>query len=131
MATITCVVVTPDETALETTADFVVLPLYDGELGVAASHSPMIGRLGFGELRLKTGSEVVRWYVDGGFAQVTGDVVTVLTNRAIPAEKIDTAAVSEQLAEAKAQSVFTDEELASRERAVEQARAQQRIAEKA
>lgn len=130
MATITCVVVTPDETALETTADFVVLPLYDGELGVGVSHTPMIGRLGYGELRLKTGSQIVRWYVDGGFAQVAGDVVTILTNRAVPGEKVDAAAASEQLAEAKKQPVATEEQLVARDRAVQQARAQQRVAEK-
>lgn len=130
MATITCVVVTPDETALETTADFVVLPLYDGELGVGVSHTPMIGRLGYGELRLKTGSQIVRWYVDGGFAQVAGDVVTILTNRAVPGEKVDAAAAAEQLAEAKKQPVATEEQLVARDRAVQQARAQQRVAEK-
>ena len=28
------------------------LPLYDGEIGIAPGHSPMIGRLGYGEMRL-------------------------------------------------------------------------------
>ena len=43
-----CVVVTPEETALETPATFVALPLFDGEIGIAPGHSPMIGRLGYG-----------------------------------------------------------------------------------
>ena len=44
-----CVVVTPETTALEAQADFVALPLFDGELGVAPDRGPMIGRLGFGD----------------------------------------------------------------------------------
>lgn len=127
---ITCIVVTPDETALETTADFVVLPLYDGEIGIGKSHTPMIGRLGYGEVRLKTGSETIRWYVDGGFAQVANDVVTVLTNRALPPEKISVDDAKEQIAEAKKQPATTDEQFESRERTIEQARAQIRVVEK-
>ena len=49
------VVVTPEQTVLDATTDFVALPLYDGELGVAPSHAPMIGRLGYGELRIGHG----------------------------------------------------------------------------
>lgn len=127
---ITCIVVTPDETALETTADFVVLPLYDGELGVGSSHTPMIGRLGYGELRLKTGNDTIRWYVDGGFAQVANDVVTVLTNRALPPEKIDLEGAKAQITEAQQQKVSTDEQFEAREKTIDQARAQIRVVEK-
>ena len=51
---LTCVVVTPEQTALEQKADFVALPLYDGEIGIGANHSPLIGRLGYGEMRIKS-----------------------------------------------------------------------------
>ena len=47
----------------------------------------LIGRLGYGELRTRTVDDVHRYYVDGGFAQVRDDVVTVLTNRALPASQ--------------------------------------------
>jgi F-type H+-transporting ATPase subunit epsilon len=84
-----CVVVTPERAVLDERADFVVLPMYDGELGVLPQRAPLIGRLGFGELRLKQGERVQRYFVDGGFAQVRADVVTVLTPRAMKAEEID------------------------------------------
>ena len=69
-----CVVVTPEETVLECEADFVALPLFDGEVGIAPLHSPMIGRLGFGEMRIRSGSETTRYYVDGGFVQVADNL---------------------------------------------------------
>ena len=47
------VVVTPEKTLLDETVDFVALPLYDGELGVLPGRAPLIGRLGYGELRTK------------------------------------------------------------------------------
>jgi F-type H+-transporting ATPase subunit epsilon len=48
-------VVTPEATLLETPAQFVALPLFDGELGVLPGRSPFIGRLGYGELRVVEG----------------------------------------------------------------------------
>jgi len=130
MAQLTCIVVTPEATVLEQKADFIALPLFDGEKGVSPSHSPMIGRLGFGELRLKTGGKLVRYYVDGGFVQVIGDTVSVLTSRAVEADKIDVEAAREQMESASKRPANTDELLAIRERAVSQARAQLQVAKR-
>jgi F-type H+-transporting ATPase subunit epsilon len=126
--TLQCVVVTPEETVLDETADFVALPLFDGELGVAPGRSPLIGRLGYGELRLVSQGRTERYYVDGGFVQVADDVVSLLTNRAMPAEKVDHEAATRLLAEARGQHAASTEEFAARDRAESQARAQLRIA---
>jgi F-type H+-transporting ATPase subunit epsilon len=123
-----CIVVTPERTVLETGADFVALPLGDGEFGVAAGHSPMIGRLGYGELRIRRGRELLRYYVDSGFVQVAGDVVSVLTGRAVPADQVDVAAAEEQLRTALGRAASGEEQLAIRDRLVAQARGQLRVA---
>ena len=131
MAQLRCIVVTPEETAMEQESSFVVVPLFDGELGVAPGHSPLIGRLGFGELRLTASDGTKsRFYVDGGFVQVANDVVTVLTGKTVPARDLDVAVAEEQLAEAMKRPVNTDELLELRERAVLQARSQIRIAQR-
>jgi F-type H+-transporting ATPase subunit epsilon len=122
------VVVTPEATVLEETAQFVALPLYDGEIGIAPLHSPMIGRLGYGEMRVKHGGHVSRYYVDGGFVQVVDDVVSVLTARAVPARVVDAGVATEQLAEARRRVANTPELIALRDRAEQQARAQLRVA---
>ena len=77
-----CVIVTPERAILDDPADFIVLPMIDGELGVLPSHAPLIGRLGTGELRITRAGTVQKWQVVGGFAQVRSNVVTVLTARA-------------------------------------------------
>jgi F-type H+-transporting ATPase subunit epsilon len=87
--TIQCVVVTPERAVLDEPVDFVALPMYDGELGVLPGRAPLIGRLGYGELRIRHGDSTRRFYVDGGFAQVRSNVVTVLTPRAQRGEDID------------------------------------------
>jgi F-type H+-transporting ATPase subunit epsilon len=92
-----CVVVTPERAVLDEPVDFVALPMYDGELGVLPGRAPLIGRLGYGELRIRNGNITKRYYVDGGFAQVRANVVTVLTPRAIRGEDIDARAAAQAL----------------------------------
>src|SRR5436190_5828424 len=100
--TLQCVVVTPERTVLDTTVDSVVLPMYDGELGVLPGRAALIGRLGPGELRTRRGPDTARFFVDGGFAQIHNNIVTVLTPRAMKAEEINAVAAEEALEAAKA-----------------------------
>jgi F-type H+-transporting ATPase subunit epsilon len=79
--TLQCVVVTPEKAVFDEPADMVILPMVDGELGVQPGRAALVGRLGKGPLRLKRGAETKIWQLEGGFAQVRGDVVTVLTTR--------------------------------------------------
>lgn len=129
-ATLTISVVTPEETVLETEAESVVLPLFDGEIGILKGHSPMIGRLGFGEMRLTTGGETSRFYVDGGFVQVADNLVSVLTGRSVPVAELDAATAQKQLDEGLTRTASGPEEAAIRDRIVSQARAQLRLAGK-
>ena len=78
-----CVVVTPERAVLDEPADMVILPMIDGELGVQPRRAALVGRLGNGELRIKNGDQTKRLRVEGGFAQVRSDVVTVLTTRVV------------------------------------------------
>jgi F-type H+-transporting ATPase subunit epsilon len=129
--TLLCTVVTPEQTALETKAEFVALPLFDGEIGIAPGHSPLIGRLGYGEMRIKAGGSTLTYYVDGGFVQVEGNVVAVLTNRAVPAKTLDAAAAEKHLQDALERPANTPELLEIRDRLIAQARAQLRTARRA
>ena len=121
MADLNISVVTPEATTLEQAASFVVVPLYDGELGIAPGHSPMIGRLGYGELRVTAGEATERYYVDGGFVQVADNKVTVLTNRALEADALDASTAASDLETARARPSSTPELLEIREREVARA----------
>jgi F-type H+-transporting ATPase subunit epsilon len=122
-----CVIVTPERAVLDESVDFVALPMYDGELGVLPGRAPLIGRLGFGELRTRRATDTRRFYIDGGFAEVHANVVTVLTPRALRAEEINAAAATEALERAKGLAP-TPEEQAALLNAQQRARAQLAVA---
>ncbi len=124
-----CVVVTPERAVLDEEADFVAVPMYDGELGVEPGRLPLIGRLGYGELRIRRGGVAHRYYVDGGFVQVRADVVTVLTARAVAAGAIKIEAARAAL-EAAHRVATTPAAQEAQLKDQERARAQLRIAAK-
>jgi F-type H+-transporting ATPase subunit epsilon len=124
--TLRCVVVTPEKALLDETVDFVALPMYDGELGVLPGRAPLVGRLGTGELRYRSGAETHHFYVDGGFVQVRSDVVTVLTPRALKPGEINVQSASQTIAAPpSAESKQSPEE---RLKAQQRARTQIRVA---
>ena len=92
-----CVIVTPERTVFDETAEFVVVPMFDGEVGILPHRAPLIGRLGYGEIRTQQKGVTTRYYVEGGFVQVRSDVVSVLTPKAVPVSSIDAAALEKQL----------------------------------
>lgn len=122
-----CVVVTPERAVLDKPAEFVALPMLDGELGVLPGRAALIGRLGYGELRIRHAGSTDRYFVDGGFAQVRGDTVTVLTPRAIKAQDINVQAASQAL-DAARQPAATAEARTKQQKSQERARAQLRVA---
>lgn len=126
-ASLQCVVVTPERAVLDEQADFVALPMYDGELGVLPGRAPLIGRLGYGELRTVRGNQTKRFFIDGGFVQIRSNTVTVLTPRALTAEEIQPDAVLEKLKSAqKPAATIEDQEAQLKDQM--RARAQLRIA---
>ena len=74
--TLQLVLVTPETTLLNEPVQALRFPLFDGQAGILPGRAPVVGRLGYGELRV-TGSdgENRSFYVDGGFVQVKGSVV--------------------------------------------------------
>lgn len=125
---IRCIVVTPERTELDRVASYVTLPMYDGELGVAPRRAPLIGRLGYGMLKLQTESGTEQLYIDGGFAQVEDDVVSVLTARAMRPDQLDLAAAEQSLEDALEMRATTPELQVARRDAQLRARGQLRAA---
>jgi F-type H+-transporting ATPase subunit epsilon len=126
-----CVVVTPERTLFDEQVDFVALPLFDGELGVLPGHSPMIGRLGYGELRTRSATAVRHYFIDGGIVQVRDNVVTVLTSRAIPATQLERVAIERELDSIRSKPTGSDFSRDEKTRAMDRSRAQLRVAAKA
>ena len=77
-------------------------------------------------MRITQGATTRSFYIDGGFVQVKGSVVSLLTNRAYAPEDIDQAEAERALAEASARVPTTDLDFAAKAR--DQERARQMIA---
>jgi len=124
------VLVTPEKTLLDELVDSLQFPLYDGQMGVFPGHTPLVGRLGYGPLTVVVGDQERLYYIDGGFVQIKGEVLTLLTNRAIPAAEIDRQAAEEQLRRATELVATTDHEFAAKERELVRSRQMLAVARK-
>ena len=127
MSQIHLTVTTPEKTEFDTQADAVTVPLYDGEIGILPGHSPMVGRVGYGLLKVRRGNVETVFYIDGGFVQVTRDAVSVLTDRMQDPAKLNAAEVDRELREALALPSMQPAQAAIKTRAVDRARARHRI----
>ncbi len=75
-------VVTPQRVMVEAEVATVEMPGTLGELGVLPGHTPLLTSLATGELRYRTAKGVEKMVVQGGFAEVMPDRVTVLADLA-------------------------------------------------
>ncbi|MFQ5805711.1 MAG: ATP synthase F1 subunit epsilon [Phycisphaerae bacterium] len=115
--TVKLVVVTPERQVLEETAEAVVIPAHDGELGILPDRAPLMCELGIGQMRYRRDGATRRLFIDGGFAQVLDNNVTVLTEHAAPAEEISDEMVAEAEHSAAELPGKTLEEVEARRRA--------------
>ncbi len=75
-------VISPERKLFEGPARFVVVPAYDGEIGILHDHAPLMALLGEGALRVETETGTLRFRVSGGFVQVLDNTVSVLSEAA-------------------------------------------------
>ena len=100
-----CSVVTPSSVSLTQDATYVSFQAFDGQKGVMPGASPFLTRLGTGLLTLTGPAGNTTLVIDGGFAQMQGDALTLLADSALPTESIDTKSAADELQKANAAAV--------------------------
>jgi F-type H+-transporting ATPase subunit epsilon len=104
-----CVIVTPEQQALDESASQAIVPAWDGQIGILTGRAPLLVKLGLGALRVDlAGGRSRTFVIDGGIAQMKDNRLTILTNEATASDEIDLAAARAEYAEAEAR-VPTDE----------------------
>ncbi len=88
-------IVTPERVVYTDDVDMVIAPASEGYVGILPHHAPLLTTLGPGEFRVKKGGVEQVLAVFGGFMDVRGDRVVVLTEDAEHAEDIDAQAAEE------------------------------------
>jgi len=115
------VLVTPEKTLLDQPVKSLRFPLFDGQIGVLPGRAPLVGRLGTGELKFETAAGAERYFIDGGFAQIKGAAVTLLTSLAIPVSAIDVQKARQELEAAQSSRPTDDAGFAHKARTIERA----------
>jgi len=88
-------IVSAEQEIYSGTAEMVFAPLATGEVGILPRHAPLIARMKPGEVRVKTATEELDFYVSGGVLEIQPHVVTVLADTAARAKDLDEAKVLE------------------------------------
>ena len=125
--TFQCSVVTPEKAILDCDASFVAFPAHDGEMGMLKRRAPLICRMGIGILRVETPDQKHALFVDGGFAQVAANHLTILTEQARRAEDLDAEAAGQSLVEARAMKITDEPSFDARSKAIRRAEVQLKL----
>jgi F-type H+-transporting ATPase subunit epsilon len=108
-------IITPQATVFSEDVHMVTLPAVDGQIGVYPHHVRLITQIEPGEVIVTRDGQERYLAVGEGLVEVAGDHVAIVTDMAIPSEKIDEARVEEARARALARlsEKISDEEVAS------------------
>tara|TARA_B100001123_G_scaffold140832_1_gene163686 strand:- start:291 stop:692 length:402 start_codon:yes stop_codon:yes gene_type:complete len=94
--------VSPDRLLVSTEAEMVVVPGTEGDFGAMAGHQPMISALRPGVVAVHNGGSIGdRYFVRGGFVEVTNERCTILAEEAIPVADLDRAAIEQRIKDAE------------------------------
>jgi F-type H+-transporting ATPase subunit epsilon len=119
-------IVTPERKVFDAPAAEILLPAWEGELGVFPDHDALLALLRAGRCTVSGSDGPSAFVVGRGFAEITGDAVTVLTSTCTPVSEVDrsrAATAVSQAEEALAAAEVGTEAFKQAEIALELARA--------
>ena len=93
--------VSPERELFNGEVDHVVVPGSEGEFGVSPNHAPVMSVIKPGALKVINEGAERRIFVNGGFADVTPEGLTVLAEEALDLADVDGAQLEQQLKNAQ------------------------------
>jgi F-type H+-transporting ATPase subunit epsilon len=122
-------IVTPAGTVYSDHVEMVTLPGVAGQMGVLPRHVPLITYMVPGEMIVRKDGRDQFIATGEGLVEVTSHRVAILTDLAIPADRIDEAKAEEarQRAEARLREKLSDEDIASVNASLARSLAQLRV----
>jgi len=100
--TLTLRVLAPDQSVFDGRADEVILPSTTGQIGILPGHVSLLTAIDTGVMRVREGNGWQAIALQGGFAEVEADEVTVLVNAAELGSAINAEAAAKDLETAQA-----------------------------
>jgi F-type H+-transporting ATPase subunit epsilon len=110
-----CRLITPEARIFDARVSYASVPMWDGKTGIMKGTAPIVGKLGFGELRVEfvdryevgvklEESGRKRWFIEGGFMQNVNDELTILASGAVEAENLSEQQARAELDQANART---------------------------
>lgn len=115
-------IVTPSRNLLNTVCEDVVLPGYDGEMGVLSQHAHFVNKLGAGIVTIHKTGESQKLAIAGGVVEIGGNQITVLADDAVLPVEVNVAKLEEQQKILSEKLVGLDEASTDREKLFDQQR---------
>ncbi len=122
-------IVTPEGKVFSDNVEMVTLPGVVGQLGVYPQHTPMTTQMVPGEIIVRKNGRDLFLAAGEGLIDVTGHRVSVLTDLAVAADRIDEAKAEEakRRAEARLREKLSDQEVAAVNASLARSLAQLRV----
>lgn len=122
-------IVTAEGPVFSEDVELVTLPGVAGQFGVYPQHVPLMAQMEPGEIIVRKDGRDTFFACGGGLIEVTANRVSILTDLAVQADKIDEAKTEEarQRAEARLKEKLSDEEVATINASLARSLAQLRV----
>lgn len=96
---INCSILTPERQIYEGQVGFAVVQAHDGEMGFLYGHSPLISKLGIGEVRLNNLKSVDYLVIEGGVVEVKDNRIIVLAEKAFKKSELSAQELEKKMKE--------------------------------
>ncbi len=93
--------VSPERLLLSKTVDMVTVPGTEGYMGVIAGHAPLVSTLRAGMIDMLDDGQDTRFFIRGGFAEISPTKITVLAEEAIPFTELQLATLDQRILDAQ------------------------------
>jgi F-type H+-transporting ATPase subunit epsilon len=98
---ITFDLVSPERLLLSKAVDMVTVPGTEGYMGVMAGHASLVSTLRAGMIDMLDNGQDTRFFIRGGFAEISATKITVLAEEAIPMSELDLAMLDQRIVDAQ------------------------------
>lgn len=129
---LTCSVITKEGPVIRSIKiEHIEIPSYAGYVSIYSDHCPYIVSVRYGELKIYDESgKLINLYIEGGIAEISQNVIGVLTEKAIYPKDINIEAIKEKIEKIKNQATINEEEAKRNREEIEKYKKQIEIASK-
>ncbi len=132
MALFNLEIVTPLKVAYKDEVKMIIARTVDGDIGVLSGHAPLVTELAVGEMVIKKEESEQRYFISGGFLEISKEKVVILADKAMKAEdiNIEEEKRKREIMEAKAAKISEDKEIVLMQKELKEVLTKIRIGEK-